>query len=125
MRLALRGTVLSFELRPCPRANTFRVTMNRVRVATMLVVWLCLLPAVSAAQPVVNSRPPLINQYHGTKVTDEYGWLENGADPAVRAWSAEQNKRARAYLDGLPMRAEIEDRLTRLLTNSGTDYFGL
>src|SRR5690242_19339727 len=66
-----------------------------------------------------------IDDYHGTKVRDEYRWLENGTNSAVRAWSAEQNKRARTFLDGLPMRAEIENRLTRLLTNSSSDYFSL
>src|SRR6185295_8322507 len=95
----MRGSAFTFELRVCPHAHTFGLTMNRIPIATMLVVWLWLLPAFSAAQPIVNSRQPVVDEFFGTKVTDEYRWLENGTDPAVRTWSAEQNKRARSYLD--------------------------
>src|SRR5690349_5704969 len=66
-----------------------------------------------------------VDQYFGTTVRDEYRWLESGTNPTVRAWSAEQNERARTYLDGIPMRAEIENRLARLLTNSSPDFFSL
>ncbi len=79
----------------------------------------------AALRVAAQREPAVVDQYHGVKVLDEFRWLENGTNPAVRAWSAEQNKRARAYLDVLPMRAEVENRLTRLLTNSAPDYFGL
>ncbi len=98
--------------------------MNHAPFVVLLMVWLRLFTLHAQPQPAASSRGA-VDQYHGTRVSDDYRWLENGTDPAVRAWSAEQNKRARAYLDGLPIRREIEDRLTRLLTNSGTDYSSL
>ena len=49
--------------------------------------------------------------YHGVTVTDPYRWLENGTDPRVQQWSAAQDQRARAYLDALPYRQPIYDRL--------------
>ena len=96
--------------------------MNLDRFMTILLVCACFARALIAAGA---AHAPALDEYHGTKVADEYRWLENARDPEVRAWSADQNKRARAYLDSLPMRAEIEDRLSRLLTNSAPDYFSL
>src|SRR6185436_11028570 len=74
---------------------------------------------------VDTSRQPVTNDYHGISVVDPYQWLEKGADPAVRQWSADQNTKARRYLDGSSARPFIEDRLTRLLNQPSTNYFGL
>jgi prolyl oligopeptidase len=65
------------------------------------------------------------NIYHGIVVADPYRWLENATNPAVREWTSKQNQAARAYLDGLAIRPWIEDRLTRLMTEAGADYFSL
>ena len=51
-------------------------------------------------------KKPVFNEYHGTKVEDDYQWLENDDDPAVKTWSDTENKRTRAYLDSLRPGAE-------------------
>ena len=53
----------------------------------------------------------MIETIHGVEVHDTYRWLEDGADPAVKAWVAEQNAYTRHVLDGLPGRAAIEARI--------------
>lgn len=65
-------------------------------------------------------KKPVIDDYHGVKVTDDYRWLEAGATPEVREWSKQQNARTRAYLDGLPARAAIVERLKQLYATSNT-----
>src|SRR5438132_8973484 len=70
--------------------------------------------SVAAAGPTTPKRP-VVTEYHGVKVTDDYAWLENGADPEVKAWSDEQNKRARGFLDGLPERAAVKERVRQLV----------
>jgi len=66
-------------------------------------------------------KKPVIDDYHGVKVTDDYRWLEASATPEVREWSKQQNARTRAYLDRLPTRAAILDRLKELYaTSNGT-----
>src|SRR5262249_4664559 len=40
-----------------------------------------------------------------------YRWLEDGADPAVKAWVAEQNAYTRHVLDALPLREAIAARI--------------
>ena len=42
-------------------------------------------------------------------------WLEKGEDPKVQKWSEAQNRQARAYLDKVAIRPEIEARLLGLL----------
>src|SRR5579859_1051699 len=92
---------------------------------------LCLLSLAAFAQsPSIPATPdtpkrPVADEYHGVQVTDDYRWLENWDDPAVKQWSAAQNARTRAYLDRLPTRAAIKDRLKQLVADSSASYYDL
>ena len=74
---------------------------------------ICLMSVVALAQGAVVPQPPatpkrpVTDEYGAIKVTDDYRWLEDVNNPAVRAWSDAQNREARSYLDALPMRAAI------------------
>lgn len=67
-------------------------------------------------------RKPVTDTYHGIKVTEDYRWLEDGKDPAVRAWSLAQLEVARAYLDALPSRPKLKARFTELLSGAPVRY---
>ena len=67
-------------------------------------------------------KKPVSNEYHGTKVEDDYQWLENDDDPAVKAWSEAENKRARAALDSLPSRQKIEEQLKKWFAKTSPSY---
>ncbi|MCE9611884.1 MAG: prolyl oligopeptidase family serine peptidase [Chthoniobacter sp.] len=67
-----------------------------------------------AATPPPTEKTPVVEEYHGVKVVDDYRWLEETGAPAVKAWTAEQSRYARGFLDALPDRAGIEARLTEL-----------
>src|SRR4029077_20881960 len=62
---------------------------------------------------------------HGVTVGDPYRWLEDSANPAVQQWSSAHNRRARAYLDGLPSPQAHYDRLFRQLAASSPSYSSL
>ncbi|MBN1326650.1 MAG: S9 family peptidase [Candidatus Cloacimonetes bacterium] len=51
---------------------------------------------------------------HGITVTDDYRWLENGDDPEVVNWSEQQNLLTRQFLEKIPHRAFLVDRLNEL-----------
>ena len=50
----------------------------------------------------------------GTAVHDPYRWLEDDRDPEVMQWVEDQNEVTRAYLDEIPVRAELKERYEQL-----------
>jgi prolyl oligopeptidase len=52
---------------------------------------------------------------HGVSVTDPYRWLEDQESAQTRAWIEAQTKYARAYLDSIPGREQIRERIRELL----------
>jgi prolyl oligopeptidase len=45
------------------------------------------------------AKQPVVDEYQGVKVTDDYRWLEDTSDPAERTWVVAENQRTRAYFD--------------------------
>ena len=92
---------------------------------------LCLLAVSAVAQTASVPKPPdapkrpVTDEYFGVTVTDDYRWLEDWDDPAVKQWSAAENARTREYLDHLPARAAIKDRLKQLIGGGSASYFNL
>jgi prolyl oligopeptidase len=55
-----------------------------------------------------------VDDYHGTKIADPYRWLEDSDSPETRQWIEDQNKLTFGYLNQIPERAWIKERLTKL-----------
>lgn len=55
-----------------------------------------------------------LDDYHGTKVPDPYRWLENPDSPETHRWVEAQNKTTFAYLEQIPERERIHQRLTEM-----------
>ena len=55
-----------------------------------------------------------VDNYHGTKVTDPYRWLENPDSEDTIAWVEAQNKVTFGFLEKIPAREDIKKRLTKL-----------
>jgi len=55
-----------------------------------------------------------VDDYFGTKVADPYRWMENEGDPDLRAWIDAQNKVTFGYLDQIPFRDQIRQRLEQV-----------
>src|SRR5262245_53992745 len=55
-----------------------------------------------------------VDDYHGTRVADPYRWLEDDNSDQTRAWIEAQNKVTFGYLESIPQRAAIKERLTKL-----------
>ena len=96
--------------------------MHLVRRATIIFALLFLaLPLLSAdksaSAPLIYpqaKRGDQVDDYHGTKVADPYRWLEDTDSADTHAWVEAENKLTFGYLDQLPYRQAIHDRLTKL-----------
>ncbi len=89
------------------------------RDLALTVAWLAPLLVTLAAAAVPSDpagpppapRRPVTDRYFDVEITDDYRWLEDGNDPAVRIWSEAQNAWARSVLDRLPQVAAIRARV--------------
>src|SRR2546423_2438974 len=61
-----------------------------------------------------TKKGDVVDDFFGTKVPDPYRWLENNDSPEVAAWVEAENKVTFAYLDQIPYRAQLKDRLMKL-----------
>lgn len=55
-----------------------------------------------------------VDDYHGTKVSDPYRWMEDTGSADTQKWIEDQVKFTQAYLDKIPERAKIRERLTEI-----------
>jgi prolyl oligopeptidase len=70
-----------------------------------------------------TAKKPASDTFFGTTVTEDYRWLEDGKDPAVKAWSEAQMKLTRSTLDALSVRPALQKRLKELYSTSPYRYF--
>ena len=74
-------------------------------------------PAVLA--PPHTQEKPVTETLHGVEVTDPYRWLEDQNSPRTRAWIEEQTAYTRAYMEAIPGRELISERVQELLALKG------
>jgi len=88
-----------------------------------------ILPILTAAALLAQTAPPptpkkpVTDTYDKVTVTDNYRWLENFDDPAVKQWADTQNAAARAALDALPERDAIARQLRQIFQPAQARYF--
>ena len=63
------------------------------------------------AKPPVAPVRPVTDDYYGTKVVDNYRYMENLNDPEVQAWFKNEDAYTRATLAGIPGRDKLLARL--------------
>lgn len=55
-----------------------------------------------------------LNTYFGVEVKDPYRWLEDDRSEDTEAWVKTQNKTTFGYLDNIPFREDLKERLSKL-----------
>ena len=61
-----------------------------------------------------TQKVPVVDTYFGKEVTDNYRWLEDDNSNETKSWVKEQNEVTFSYLDKIPFRNELKNRLEQL-----------
>jgi prolyl oligopeptidase len=101
--------------------------MNKILLTLLLPVFVTACSEPVSEPPEVVEEPaglsyPVtetvdhVDNYHGTEVADRYRWLEDDVreSEAVNSWVGAQNEVTFAYLDTIPERASIRQRMREL-----------
>jgi prolyl oligopeptidase len=72
--------------------------------------------AVPAEKPAYPAAPTVdhVDDYHGTRVPDPYRWMEALDSAEVKTWVEAQNALAQPFLEAIPARKGLIERLTTL-----------
>lgn len=62
----------------------------------------------------VTAKVDTVDTYFGTEVKDPYRWLEDDRSPETEAWVKDQNKTTFGYLEKIPFRNDLKNRLEKL-----------
>ena len=61
-----------------------------------------------------TAREGVVDNYHGVEIADPYRWLEDDMSERTAEWVKAQNEVTFGYLNSLPQREAIRERLTEL-----------
>ncbi|MEM0991716.1 MAG: prolyl oligopeptidase family serine peptidase [Bacteroidota bacterium] len=70
-------------------------------------------PAIQVNYPTTDTITHT-DEYHGKSIQDPYRWLEDDRSEATGEWVKAENKATFGYLDQIPYRNKIKERLTEL-----------
>ena len=89
----------------------------------LLIAWFCV-AAMTARSDDASAgriiypeakRGDVVDDFFGVKVADPYRWLEQLDTPETRAWVMAEAKLTDSYVEKIPVRAALKQRLTQLL----------
>ncbi|MEX6626786.1 prolyl oligopeptidase family serine peptidase [Tenacibaculum salmonis] len=61
-----------------------------------------------------TNKKPVVDNYFGTKITDNYRWLEDDKSSETENWVKAENEVTFNYLSKIPYREQLKDRLSEL-----------
>lgn len=59
-------------------------------------------------------KSTVVDDFHGTEVPDPYRWLEDADSRDTLAWVEAENRVTRKFIDAVPARESIEERMREL-----------
>ncbi len=89
------------------------ITALALTAGATIAMWGC-----EQTQPIQYPQTRTVDQvddYHGTQVADPYRWLENDTASDVTDWVEAENAVTFAYLDQIPFRDQLRQRLEELM----------
>jgi len=90
-----------------------KMVLMFVLLSVVLAFAACQKEAAKLTYPVTK-KVDQVDDYFGTKVADPYRWLEDDNAEEVKQWVQAQNAVTFSYLDTIPYRPKIKERLTEI-----------
>jgi prolyl oligopeptidase len=97
------------------------VVTNKMILMKKLILIMAVIPTMASfgqdKSPVkypATKKGETVDVYFGTKVSDPYRWLEDDRSAETAAWVEAQNKVTYAYLEQIPFRDDLKNRLEKL-----------
>ncbi|MFR9523025.1 MAG: prolyl oligopeptidase family serine peptidase [Rikenellaceae bacterium] len=95
------------------KSNSINKVVAVAAIATLAVS--CMnSPKIELNEYPLTERGDVVENYFGTAVADPYRWLEDDSSEATAAWVKAQNEVTFDYLEQIPYREDIKQRLTEL-----------
>jgi len=93
--------------------------MKKSLLFASIIIFLCSCNQETIKEPIIVNYPTTAKAdssqtYFGTEVKDPYRWLEDDRSQETEAWVTQQNTATFGYLDNIPYRKQIKDRLEKL-----------
>jgi len=81
---------------------------------SFLLLYSCNTTSNNTLEYPVTEKGTVVDNYFGIEVADPYRWLEDDNSTETAAWVEEQNKETFSYLEQIPYRNKIKDRLEKI-----------
>lgn len=93
--------------------------MKKIIFLPLLTLCLFACQTQTKKEPIVVNYPSTtkadsVDTYFGTEVKDPYRWLEDDRSAETEAWVKTQNKTTFGYLENIPFRNDLKNRLEKL-----------
>jgi len=93
--------------------------MKKLILLSLLSIFLFACQTQTKKEPIVVNYPTTakadsVDTYFGTDVKDPYRWLEDDRSAETEAWVKTQNKTTFGYLENIPFRNNLKNRLEKL-----------
>jgi prolyl oligopeptidase len=85
-----------------------------MRIPAMVLLTAASLTAQTPFKAPPTRRLDVVDTYFGVQIPDPYRWLEDDQSLDTKAWVEAQNRVTFAYLEAIPERKRIQDRLRKL-----------
>jgi prolyl oligopeptidase len=108
-------------MRPGALASSVLLQCTSIVVIAGVVLMSCSSPR---KQYPPTRQVPVTERFDGLTIVDNYRWLDDFHDPAVRAWNDAQNAYSRTYFDGIPSLPALRTRVKQIMDKSSAAYYG-
>lgn len=83
-------------------------------IVSVLVIYSCVTTSPKLLKYPATDKGSVVDNYFGAEVADPYRWLEDDLSEATAQWIEKQNEATFNYLNRIPFRDKIKQRLEKL-----------